>query len=291
MSRWLTSKRLLVALMVGLVLLSLLETSLARKISRPLRHLTSAAVGLLGQKLKIASDAVSRPEPLAIDRGDPARLQQSYHSLLSYNAWLLEELKRSRQELAQYKAFSQRFRMDGLKFLDADVTAWNRDSRRRTMALNRGTTHGLAVGQVVTDWSSFSLLGRICDAGPVSSTVQLIDSPDTDMEVRFLPSAPVRLENPTTLRVQMNPQGQFTALTPANRPIQVGYLAHLSDPSWPQEARGFVVGQVVSLENDPKNPHTFKRVVIRPVQDLAFISRVIVLSTSPPSPPSSSSFR
>jgi hypothetical protein len=54
------------------------------------------------------------------------------------------------------------------------------------------------------------------------------------------------------------------------------------DDYWPAEARGFIVGKVVSVEDDPSDPTLRKRAVVRPIRPLDSLSRVTIVL--PPSP-------
>ena len=265
---------------LGLSLTSLLSPAISHILTGPPRWLVQSLIGWITQPLfNLAGSLRSRPS-LDLDRGDPRYLQQNYDALLTYNAYLREENQRLREELARYRWARENLKLQTpVDFVFADVSAVAHSTLRNTMTLNRGTTHGLRTDLVVVDWYNFSVVGRITDAGPRSSTVELVTSPRSRSIVKLLPSAPVR-PPAEPIVLQLTPQRDGKALVATvktDTPVVAGFLAHLSDPGWPPESRGLVVGKVSAVEPMPDNPYLYNRVVVEPIHDPARLSRVIVL--------------
>lgn len=283
MRRLLTQRRALAMVVLGLCLTSLLPSAASSLLTGPPRWLVHTLTGWLTQPLsQFAGTLRSRPS-LDLDRGDPRYLQQNYDALLKYNAFLRDENQRLSEELSRYRWARENLKFQTrVDFVFADVTAISAGKLRRTLSLNRGTSGGLRVNQVVVDWYNFSLVGRITDAGPRSATVELITSQNSRPMVKFLPSGPVRPPASPTM-LQLTPQSDGRSLwatIKTDTPVNVGDLAHLADPGWPPEARGFVVGKVSLLQPQPDNPYLYNKVVVEPIHDANRLSRVIVLVNS-----------
>ncbi|MEX0777233.1 MAG: rod shape-determining protein MreC [Phycisphaeraceae bacterium] len=280
MSRLFTQRRILALLIMALLVSSLLPDTAEARVSAWPRGIVAAVVGWVSAPLKWASDSLRAPAPLPVNRGAASALQRNYDQQLGYNAWLLIELRRTQEQLARYQdmAYDPQ-RLAGYRLVPADVTAYAAQARHHTLQLNVGTLQGVDKGMIVTDESVFSLVGRITDAGPAAATVELISSPGSQLDVRFLPSTPQRLARELVLTMTAEDSGQrFTVQTKKDDPVAMEYLAHLDDSHWPRVASGLVVGKVTALTPLPDDPLQFNRVIVQPIGPLPNLGRVVVLA-------------
>ncbi len=280
MPRFLTQRRALFLLIVLAIISAMLPPDAARAVSSWPRARLGDMVSFVAMPVHAVFSSLRRPEPLGVERGPAGQLQQNYDALLRYNAWLAEELRRTRAELGLYRVASRQMRLEGIRLEQADVTAWAGNRSRQTLTISAGSLKGIRPGLVVTDPSSFTLVGRVTQVGSTSATVELVTSPGNRLEVRFLPSTPVALAREAILSIQADRKGtEFTAIAKADTPVAEGYLAHLVDTKsvWPQEARGFVVGKVTAVEPLSSDPLMYRTVTVTPIAPPATLSRVLVL--------------
>ncbi len=285
MPRLFTQRRVLLLFIVLAMISAMLPPGAARAVSDWPRARVSDLVSFVSTPLHAVFGSIRRSDPLGIDRGPEAQLRQNYDALLRYNAWLAEELRRTRAELGLYRMASRQMRLEGIRLEQADVTAWAGSRNRQTLTIGIGSIKGIRAGLVVTDPSSFTLVGRVTHVGSTSATVELITSPRNRVEVRFLPSTPVAVNREAILSIEADAKGQtFTAVAKADTPVEMGYLAHLVDTKsvWPQEARGFVVGKVTAVTPLSSDPLLYRTVTVTPVAPPATLSRVLVLVPATP---------
>ncbi len=308
--RHLTPRRLLTLLIAALLFTSLVKLETAAAIAGPPRRLLMWLLSPLQQPVHAFSNWARGEEGSPIPAGDVNQLQQLNQQLAQRVAQLEDEIRVARQRIAELAAvrsdWAQQLRK--VQLIDAGVTAWQ-GGAAPTLTINRGSSHGLAPGQAVT--SGASLVGRVSSVGAGTATVSLINQPGQLLDVRL--KAP-RAEAvggagatgasgaPGTgsaaaispgaggreVRLQLEAEkGKeiLTAVAARGDPIQPGDLAHLrlaegvaaTDSRWPDEAAGFVVGQVVRTEDDPNDPKLRIRVIVQPLRELRRLTRVMVL--------------
>lgn len=267
-------------------------------------QLPGAASGWLWSGLRHFKDVLWSPmsDPLnALSSGLrggapplPAGMDQRMLADLSYVRQVEAERDEARQKVEQYErlagmAKAGQVNLQSVRFLSARVTSWTGRPGGTALTINKGSKQGVEPGMVVTD--GINLVGRVVDAGGVTAYVSLITSLTAPLEVRIVP--PTMAANrqwPGYLQYDSNQQ-HFWASVEIQQPMEVGDLAHLAGDAstpgvtppaggtaggWPPEAWGLIVGRVTRIERDA-DPLNFKRVVVEPMVNLTYLTRVIVL--------------
>lgn len=278
----LTQRRVLFLAVIPLLLVgSFLPPAIARVTSDKPRDLVRMLHTPVTQALKRVGDSIRSPDDLKVDLGPEREMEQNYRELLRYARQLEDDLRRSQAMVANLTQMRQGLGMRATRLLPAVVTAPPTGPASPTLTIDRGTREGIAPGQVVAAADGFNLAGLITDAGPLTASVQLITKPGTRLDVRILPPTPGASPREVFTQLQLNDKGQFEAVLGADRPVNKGDLAHLSDDHWPAEARGFVVGTVIAVQSLPQDPLVYRRVIVQPVRSLAHLKDVIVLVPAP----------
>jgi len=272
----LTPRRLLALILLLLVGASALPSTWSRWMTAGPRHATRAAITPVTYPLAMLAQRF-RPAraPLQDDVTDSdLRLQRDL--LLQLARKLEQDLREAQQTIASLSQVRDALRLEGIKLREASVVAWSNDPANPTLTINRGKTHGITAGRVVA--SGFNLVGQVTDAGPMTATVRLIaqPAPNDRMIVDVVPAVAGTAPRRFTAEIVHQGDGTFVGEAKADGQVRVGDLAHLSDPTWPREARGFVVGKVVSI--DPHPDSILRReFTVKPIRDLNRLVQVFVL--------------
>lgn len=157
------------------------------------------------------------------------------------------------------------------RVLIAELLKADFDPYRHQLTLNRGTRHGVYVGQPLLDQQG--IIGQIIHANTLTSTAILITDPNHALPVQV---------NRNGLRTLAVGTGNFQELDLPyirnNEDIQVGDLLVTSGLGG-RFPRGYPVARVTKVEFDPARP--FARVVARPTTPLDR-SQEMVLIIQPP---------
>lgn len=199
------------------------------------------------------------------------RKQRDQYHRLAYKLQL--ELDHQRRLNEQFSQISKMF--DGFtnqKFVGASVVAGYSSFGQFSLRLNRGATAGLAVGNVVAN--GLNLVGRIVDVGPLSSTVSLINSPQTSLMVRFAPQGPAVPRRVEAILNIAKDAIHFVGEVDANQPVEEGDIAFLADNKWPRD--GYIVGKVTKVEVSPSGPLR-RMITVEPQVPLWSLSEVIIV--------------
>lgn len=269
----LTRRRALVLIAALLVAVSLLPARVVDTVAGPPGKLVAAALMPFTVPLKTMADSLRRPTAIELGIEDEHHPGQTklYIEQLEIE---LAELRRENRALRQVEAVLGEGR--GVRQVPARVGRYSGDRVNPTLTINRGTSQGVAVGQVVV--TGFSLVGEVEQAGPVTATVRLFTAAESRLQVRLVP--PVVGEPPHRVGawMQVEEDGErFVIEVDRDSPVAVGDLAHLEDSRWPREAQGFVVAQVVTVRPDPRDPHMRRVVLLEPIVPLRSLSQVNVL--------------
>ena len=268
-------QQLLLILTLLLLIASMLPSKWAMSLSRQPRHFINAAIRPVTHPLKMVSDHLRRPTDLQAIGVQQTLLRQQYEVALQTIRQLEWQLDEARQEIAALSQAREYLGLRGVQLYPASVVAWSGGASQPSLTINRGSNHGLRVGLVAA--SGFNLVGRLSSVGPVTSTVRLVTSPETQLTVKIVPPSP---DSPARqLLVQAISTGQdnlFMAQTDVTDPVEVGDLAHLADDNWPGEAAGLVLGKVVKVESDPDDPILRRLTYIQPIRSFAYLSRVVI---------------
>ncbi len=275
--KYLTQPRALALTSGLLLLLCLLGRQPADWLARVPGHLLAMVTAPFTLPLHAIATTLRSPADQPIDFPKPELLQADYLRQQAVIERLSQELLETRQQLAEIAHLRQASpHLAGSAFQPASITALAGDRKRPQLVLNRGTSSGLALQQVVIDGQGYHLVGQISDVGRATATVDLISAPGTSLAVVLTPP-PAKSGPAVVQQVTMNDRGAFEVVVTTAAPIEPGYLARLADTRWPAEARGLLLGVVDRLEPWEKDPTSHRVVTILPVRPLASLARVIVI--------------
>ncbi len=275
MTRFLTHRRSL-AIVVLLLLVSCIardrwSTGAARLPAR----IIQAVAAPLQWPLHRAGAAVRGPgrtmPPLNTDE---AAWQVQAGEALRYIGQLEEQLRVAEERLAMLTQ-AQEMGLTGATHVEARVTGVAGDATRPVLLIDKGSSRGVTPDAPVV--FGVNLVGRVQDVSPATARVELITAGDARLFARIGP--PRTQDGARQLREQLrrSPDGPwFEAQVTINAPVEVGDWATLVDELWPSEAFGYVIGTVSRVEEDPRNPLQFKRLIVEPMPRLAQLRTVVV---------------
>ena len=261
----------LALLVAVLVAMSFLPARAAGFISAGPRHFVRKILGPLTEPLHRVGSALRRPEETEAEPLPPTVDPLVY-------ARRLEQEIRWKDDLIKQLTQTRQLSLAGVTLVPARVTQWSgRPRSHRRISIDRGERSSVRLGQAVTD--GFNLVGRVTEFGAATATVHLITSSGTSLVVRIVPAslgpAPREL---VVQRLRASDDGShFIGHCTTEDEVQQGDLAHLYDQDWPEEAGGFVVGNVDQVIEDPASPHLRRIIIVRPARSLAHLSRVAVV--------------
>jgi rod shape-determining protein MreC len=201
----------------------------------------------------------------------------THRTLLRENARLRAEnlLLQSRfQRYAALEAENDRLRrllessvQAGERVLVAELLAVELQANARQVVLNKGTKHGVFIGQPVLDASG--VMGQVVHTSPLSSTAMLISDPSHALPVEV---------NRSGLRVIAVGTGDDGVIelnfVPTNADVEQGDLIVTSGMGG-RFPRGYPVGLVVDVVLDPGQP--FAQVTARPTAKLGQAHEVLLV--------------
>ncbi|MEX2672578.1 MAG: rod shape-determining protein MreC [Phycisphaeraceae bacterium] len=158
----------------------------------------------------------------------------------------------------------------------AAVVGRGSDPAGGMLQLNIGTRHGLRVGMPAVQGAS--VVGRITQAGPTSSTLGLLTTPGSLVEVVTVSEGPGATGGRRARLLLEATAGPQLIANQVDRqlPTEAGDFARLMDETWPESVQGMLVGRVVAVEEDADDP-LLKRVGVRPLRSLRDLDSVIVI--------------
>lgn len=272
----LTPQRVLIGLILLLVVSSLLPARYAASISAVPRFVVEPLIGMASQPLTWVSAQVRGSEARPLITSDAATFEENYFHMKNYVAALQQENEQLRREIADLEQVPKDIRR-AMAILPARVVAGPRHQLDDTLTINRGRADRIEPNMVVT--SGYNLVGLVSEEVAGSSAkVRLITSPTMSLSVTIVPplAPPDAVGLPAKLRLERDGQ-TFAADARKQDQVAVGDLAHLRDESWPNEARGYIVGQVVAVIDNPDDPILRRVIRIRPRPDLRYLTQVSVL--------------
>lgn len=275
MASFLTHRRAL-AIVVALLLLSCIasdrwSTAVARAPARVVEVIATP----LRAPLSWAGTAVRGPgRPTAPVELDEPALRAEFGEALRYIRQLEEQLRAAEDRLAMLTQ-AQEMGLTGATHIEARVTGIAGDPTRPALLIDKGSSRGITVNSPVV--SGVGLVGRVQETSPATSRVELITAADARIFVQIAPPRTQGAARQVREQLRRSDDGPwFEAQVVKNAPVEVGDWATLADDLWPSEAMGYVVGTVTVVEDDPRNPLQFKRVIVEPVQQLSQLRSVVV---------------
>jgi len=163
------------------------------------------------------------------------------------------------------------------KVLIAELMTVDFDPYRHQIRLNKGTTHGVHIGQPLLDQRG--VVGQIVHANKWTSTAILVTDPNHALPVQI---------NRNGLRTLAVGTGDFQTLelphVPNNNQLQVGDLLITSGLGG-RFPRGYPVARITQVEFDPGSP--FADITAKPTTDLDRIREVLLVVSEPAPDPDS----
>lgn len=268
----LNPRRALIGLLLLLIISSLLPARWAGALTSRPRYLLEAALAPMDHLLKPLADSLRQRPALTVDLGN----QEEYQRAMQQIVQLQYRLGQANERVAELSQIRNQLRLVGVGLMPATVTAWRGDRVHPALSINRGSRHGLATGMVVV--RGFNLVGRIVHVGPVTSTVGLINEPESYLIVLIKPPAADVEPRQLICQVYTAPgRDELWANTDADDPIRIDDLVHLYDDAWPSHTRGLVVGVITQIDPHPDDPILRRRVTITPIRSLAHLDHVTVI--------------
>jgi hypothetical protein len=273
-----TPSRLLAAAVALLLILSLCPPGIAAAVSGPPQHVLDWILGWGTLPLHRLSSALRGQPPQTVAE---AQNQLRYLDAMRENKRLWAEVQRLQTELRQAHvavfdpSVTQHF---------ADVAGTTTRAGYSTLSIYHDLGDALTPGAVVVspfgEGLGSCLVGRISEVSGRTATVELITARGMRLNVAIGP-ATAGNEHLRGERPQLLPQagGKFTCLVKASTSIAVGDLAYLADTTsgWRREAQGLIVGKVVRVEPERRDPMGFRTVTVEPIYDLTALTQVTVL--------------
>lgn len=239
-----------------------------------------------------ATGGTRAPASDGVNFGQYEQLADNYGAALRRQAYLEQQLIIAHETIDELAAVRQHINMTsagnvgggvggnvgGVGLVYATVASWSHANGALSITIDRGSRRGVAVGQAVT--SGMNLVGRVVGVTPMTATVELVTSPSMKLLARVIPPqpGPVPRETYAEFDNSSDDDDRMTAVVGKDQSVVVGDWAHLFDETWPAEAGGCVIGQVVAVEDFSDDPLLRKRVVIEPMQTLSRLHRVVVLT-------------
>lgn len=268
-------RRTLSILVVLLLASSFMPVAVARWVSHVPVSVVSAVLTPVKPPLHQLALAIRAPrsvEPSGAQIGldDYETLQRLY--------WQKEmELQAAHETIDRLSLVRRELDLVATKLLEAAVASPTPHPRYPSLSINKGTIHGIEVGQVVC--AGDNLVGRISHASATSATVKLVSRSSAHLEVlimhRTIDGASRRAKSQLSFDAGL---AAFIDLISGDRVagVQVGDLARLADPRWPKHAQGLVIGKVERIENLPNDVRQ-KRVLVVPREELIRLAKVVVM--------------
>lgn len=220
--------------------------------------------------------APSSPE----DAADPAQVREKL-------AWSLREVELLKAQLRAEREASRWFEQiqPFVKFsevtpIPVGVATGSFNPKRPLFTLTGGHESGVLARQMVIG-DGAEVIGITTDSvSPFSAEVRALTWPGTVLECRAVP--PDRSGDGIRLRLKAQEEGgAFEGDVERQAAVAPGDEVILDDLSFGGHARGFVVGRVEKILDphpDPDRNLFYKRLIIRPQNNLSRVSRVIVLA-------------
>lgn len=279
LTRW-----LLAALLLGLLVASRLPSGASRALARwPRAGLDFVVLPAAEpmQKLVKMLPGLAPAAPVEVD--DPARLREQLAWALRQNDQLRAQLRAEREASKWFEQIQPFVKFSEVTPVAAGVATWEGGFERPTLVLSGGYQNGIVARQIVVG-AGAELIGVVDDSvSPFSARVRALSWPGTALDCRVV--SPNHDGDGIKVRLKANDKdalfkGAFEGDIEREAKVSVGDAVILDDESFGGHARGFVVGKVEKLRDphpDPNKNLFYKGLVVRPANDLARLSRVIVL--------------
>lgn len=273
----LTPRRSLLIIALLLFVNCMLPSQYGTKLGYVPRSIITAAAGPLAIPLKSLSDAVRGGAVEHPDFGTEEDVLVELEHRMQQVVALEEALREAQDMIVMLSQSRELLSLEGYQLLPARVAGYSSGRISPVITIDKGTTKGVREGAPVL--YGISLVGRVTAAYPFTADVELITAKGTELQVRILPPTTGQAPRELIEMIKLaDGRKWFEVLVEKDEPVEVGDLASLVDDRWPPEARGYFVGAVKRILDDPSDPLRFKRLFIEPLPPLESLSRVTVLA-------------
>lgn len=261
---WLT-----VLVVAALGALALSPLPFAADLESRIGGLIAPVSGGLYRALQPVTDVLLHAGQLSALAAENATLRDRVTQLESETATLRDARAAEEQTLALRSAV----RTDA-GYLSASVTVRDPSPGRRGLLINRGSAHGITVGQAVLGPGA-ALVGVIAEVQPAAARVRLIDDPQSAVAV-------VLQQSKTPGVLAAGPDGLRLDLVPTGSAAASGELV-LTSPIGGRLPAGILVGRVQAVESRQEALFTIVRV--EPFGDANRLLQVLVVTNPQPVTP------
>lgn len=194
--------------------------------------------------------------------------------------WHAERLRNEDllQRLADVRLAEQFHQGSVFEPLRADVIGRSPAGLRGPVRVNVGRNAGVSPGDVAVFRGAHLVARVVGDVDALTSHLLWIADPATGKLAGAVPREPEPTSpNPPAIRILLTPigDGTFAADIAADAGVGVGDQVVLDDPTWPDTARGMIVGQVEAVERRDDQPLRV-RLRVRPAFNLHELRSVML---------------
>jgi len=273
------AKRWLIVACVVMGLLSILPSGITGTVHGWGSRVVDTTTSPITSVIRDVSLMIRPGEHRGTDKQLPIEQQlEDYTKAVIYARQLEAEVTRLREKLEFYEQTSEVLGAVRRRFVDARVTRFANDDQKPTLVLAKGHRSGIDAGQAAV--SGVHLVGLVSETvGPLTSRVDLVMKPGEKIQALIRPHISDPQTRQITKTLELTKDGQYWATSEVwiGEEVEVGDVAHLSDSLWPSDAQGFLIGQVVEIDNQVERPLEFKRLLIEPGVDATRLRSVTVL--------------
>lgn len=275
----LTSRRILLATALLLLVNSMLGRPWAETVGRPLSDVSDTIFAPVTGGLRAVSLTVL-PAPSAHRYANDRELAEVIADRDEYRAMaaaLEDQVQRLRETVASLQNFREQVDLEAVRIVQARVLSYNGNARNPVITIDRGNSSGVVGGLSVE--RDGNLVGVVSSAGPRTADVTLLSRAGARLRAVIRPADPDAVPYELVEMLQSLPDASgFFVDVGRDGPGAVGDYAHLADTSglFPVEAQGRILGRVAEVRPIPAQP-LLKRLVILPTLPLARLSRVLVV--------------
>ena len=270
----LNQRRVVTAVAVLLLIAGLVPSSWAGRISDVPQQVVRAALTPLRHPLNALGDVLRPGRDVDVDLGDDESIKQQ---LIDARV----DLERAKADLAaaldliqKLTGIRNRFPRRGMDLLPATVT--DGTIRHQRLALDKGQRDGVKPRMAVADGDN--LIGRVSRVTASGADVRPIVAAGTRLAVLIAPARSNAAAPPVQATIDAAGDGRgFVGRVDANAAVKAGDWAFLDDREWPDVVDRFIIGVVVEVTKDERDPALRRRVRIETIPSLARLRVVVVV--------------
>jgi len=268
----LTPLRGLACVTALLVVASVVPSRWSAWVSQPAKVVLNFAATPVVRAGRWLSLELRSAQPRWSDSGDLGQVRGRLDQAEAMMKQLLEENRFLREQVAQMRKNEQFMNRDDVAQVPASVTA-SVPGPPPMLVLRVPHADGVRRERAVVYYGSF--VGEVSDLiVPAQAEVRLVTGMEVQARLRPEDRAEPR-ELPPMIVIPAGDGWRYDI--GRDHVVAVGDDVYLDDDRWPL-ARGFSIGDVVAVDDHPKQPLTLRRITIKPRAPLMHLTRVMVLT-------------